>query len=247
MRLIDSHAHLEQVKDLETALERAKAAGVIGVVAVGMGEESNEAILKIGSDHPDFVFPCVGLHPWNLRDEVEPMLKFLEKKIERCTAVGEVGLDFKISKPRDLQVRAFRGVLELATRFEKPLIVHSRWAWREAFDMVREAGARRTVFHWYSGPLETLREILSFGCYVSATPAVAYSEPHRLALAEVPIDRLLLETDSPVKYRGRESSPVDVIGTLKAMSRIKGVDGDELAEATTENAIKFFGLEPYLT
>lgn len=243
MRLIDSHAHLNEVPRVEEELDRAKQAGLVAVIAVGQDENSNEATLKIARRHDGFVFPALGLHPWNLREDVNDMLNFLEKNINGCIALGEVGLDFKYPKPRELQIKAFEGVLDLAARHEKPVIVHSRWAWKEAFEIVKDKGVDRAVFHWYSGPVETLREILSFGCYVSATPAVGYSGPHRLAIRETPLGRLLIETDSPVKYRGIDSRPADVVKTMKAVASLKGVDEAKIAETTTKNAIELFGLE----
>ena len=241
--MIDAHAHLDEVPNLNLELGRARDAGVVAVIAVGSEEKSNEAVLRIARRHPGFVLPALGLHPWSLREDFESTLKSIENNVDECVALGEVGLDFRIQKARELQIEAFKRVLEFARRFRKPVIVHSRWAWREAFELVREGGVKRAVFHWYSGPLETLRELLASGCYISATPAAEYSEPHRLALKEVPLDRLLLETDSPVAYRGMESRPSDVVRVLKAVARLKGVDGNEIADATTENVIGLFGLE----
>lgn len=245
-RLIDVHTHLEEVPNLEEELDRAKAAGVIAVIAVGSDEASNETALEVAKLHEGFVFPALGLHPWDVSEDFEDELRFIEENIDGCVALGEVGLDFKIQKPKKLQVEAFRRVLELASKHEKPPIIHSRWAWRDALDLVNEARIKRAIFHWYSGPLEVLKELLGKGHYVSATPAAEYSGPHRFALREVPLDRLLLETDSPVPYRGSESRPSDVVKTLKAVARLKGVSEDEVASATTANALELFDLEPRL-
>lgn len=241
--MIDGHAHLEDIPNLDLELDRARTNGLVAVIAVGSDEKSNDAVLSISKRHANFVLPALGLHPWNLRDNLEGMVKSIEANIGECVAIGEVGLDFKYQTPKELQIKAFKQVLDLAVRYDKPVIIHSRWAWREAFEMVRDAGARRAVFHWYSGPIDILREILAFGCYVSATPAAEYSEPHRLALKEVPLDKLLLETDSPVKYRGIASTPNDVLKTLRDAAQLKGVDEREIAEATTKNAIRLFDLK----
>ncbi|MFH1821417.1 MAG: TatD family hydrolase [Methanobacteriota archaeon] len=243
MRLIDGHAHLEDAPNLDSEISHAKTNGLVAVIAVGSDEKSNDAVLKISTRYADFVLPAMGLHPWNIRDNVDDMIKSIETNIKKCVAIGEVGLDFKYQTPRELQIEAFKRVLGLATRYDKPVIIHSRWAWKEAFEMVRDASAKRTVFHWYSGPIDILREILTLGCYVSATPAAEYSEPHKLALKEVPLDRLLLETDSPVKYRGTASTPSDVLKTLKAVAQLKGIDEREVAETTTKNAIELFNLK----
>ncbi|MEW6592484.1 MAG: TatD family hydrolase [Candidatus Hadarchaeota archaeon] len=244
-RLVDAHAHLEDIPNIDEEIARAGEAGVIAIVAVGMDEKSNEAALEISCRHQGLVFPALGLHPWNLQEDFAPVLESMERKIDGCVAVGEVGLDFKMQKPKELQVAAFRGVLELAKKHGKPVIVHSRWAWSEAFDIVKEVGVGRVIFHWYSGPMDILREILDLGHLVSATPAVEYSEYHRPVVAEVPLSQLVLETDSPVVYRGRPSRPADVAGVLRAVAKLKGESEERVAEATTENAAKLFNFEKF--
>ncbi|KUO41447.1 MAG: hypothetical protein APZ16_06555 [Candidatus Hadarchaeum yellowstonense] len=243
VELIDGHAHLEEVPNLELELELAKKNNVRAIIAVGSDEGSNQAVLNISRRHSNYVFPALGLHPWNLSDDFDAAVRSIEENIENCIALGEVGLDFKYQTPRELQLKAFGRVLDLALRHDKPLIIHSRWAWREALELVKKAGVGRAVFHWYSGPPDILREILAQGYYVSATPAAEFSEAHRAALKEVPLERLLLETDSPVKYRGVAATPSQVIKTLKAVARLKEVDEAEVAKVTTENAIRLFELK----
>lgn len=243
MRLVDCHAHLAEVSDLDLELQKAREANVQAIVAVGTDGASNELVRQISEKYRGYVFPALGLHPWNLSRDIEKEIQTMEKHVEECIALGEVGLDFKYQTPRELQVRAFSLVLDLAKRYNKPIIVHSRWAWREAFEMVRDAGIRLAVFHWYSGPLDVLHEILTKGYYVSATPAVEFSEAHRRAIMETPLENLLLETDSPVKYRGTASRPIDVVKTLEGVAKLKGVDKTAVAEITTENAIKVFGFK----
>jgi TatD DNase family protein len=242
LRLVDCHAHLEDIPNLDAELEKARAAGVAAIIAVGMDEKSNKLALEFGKRYHGLVFPALGIHPWCLREDFESTLSSIEGDIKGCVALGEIGLDFKMQRPKELQTAAFKGALELGKRFEKPVIVHSRWAWREAFELVKEVGVRRVVFHWYSGPLDILHELLEFGCYVSATPAAAYSEYHIPAIVEVPLDRLLLETDTPVVYRGLKSRPKEVVRALQAVSRLKGVPEEEVAEVTTRNAIELFNL-----
>lgn len=243
MKLVDCHAHLAELPDLDLELEEARKAGVRAIVAVGTDETSNETVRCISRKYNGYVFPAFGLHPWNLSSNIEKEIQSIEKHIEECIALGEVGLDFKYQTSRELQVRAFSLILDLASRYDKPLIVHSRWAWREALEMMKDAGIKRAVFHWYSGPLDVLQEILDEGYRVSATPAVEFSEPHRRAIEVAPLERLLLETDSPVKYRGIPSRPKDVWKTLEGVARLKGVDEVKVAEVTTENAARLFGIK----
>ena len=139
------------------------------------------------------------------------------------------------------------GLLKIAKDHDKPALIHSRYAWRDAFDMVREAGLEKAVFHWYTGTSGVLRDIIDSGYYISVTPAVEYHEEHRRAVKEAPLEKLLLETDCPVVYaRGRENEfkagPADVVRSLKGAAALKGLSEMEIAAATTENAEKLFGV-----
>ena len=130
-------------------------------------------------------------------------------------------------------------------RHDRPALVHSRYAWRDALSLVEEAGATKAVFHWYTGTSSVLREIIERGYYISATPAVEYHEEHRRAVKETPLDRLLLETDCPVVYgRGGagefRSQPADVARSLKGAALLKGMPEEELARNTTDNAVRLF-------
>ena len=252
-QLIDTHSHLEQIEDLDTALVRAGKAGIIAIIGVGSDYESNRKILQLAEDHGDLVYPSLGWHPWQLGEsDLERDLEFIEANINRAVAIGEVGLDYH-KKVRDraekgLQKRVFRELLQIARKYDKPVIVHSRYAWRDAFDIVSEAQLNKVVFHWYTGPSSVLRDIILHGYYLSATPSVEYHEEHRRAIREIPLEQLLLETDSPVVYgRGREfefeSRPADVLRSLRGAAALKGLDEASIAEATTNNAVKLFRLK----
>jgi TatD DNase family protein len=108
--------------------------------------------------------------------------------------------------------------------------------------MVKERRIEKAVFHWYSGSLSLLDEILSRGYFISATPALAYSPPHREAIKRAPIERILLETDTPVSYQGKEARPKDVLVSLEEVARLKSLDRAMVAEQTTADASRFFGI-----
>jgi TatD DNase family protein len=126
-------------------------------------------------------------------------------------------------------------------------MIHSRYAWKDAFDMVKESGVERAVFHWYTGTSSVLRDIVENGYYLSATPAVEYHDEHRRAIKEIPTERLMLETDCPVTYRRGteeefEARPADVLRVLKGVSAMRGIDEETLAGTTTANARRFLGI-----
>lgn len=239
--LIDVHAHLEELTDLPEALSNAKASGVKGIVAVGMDLDSNRKTLEISRLNRGFVFPAIGYHPWRIEeDEIEDNLSFIENSIQECIALGEIGLDYKGRVKKELQWEVLEKILTLALKWDKPVILHCRFSHERTYEMVAKRGIKRALFHWYSGPIDLLEKILESGYFISATPALAYSPFHQEAIKKTPPERILLETDTPVSYQGKESRPEDVRITLKEVARLKGLDLLRVAKETTLNAIQFF-------
>lgn len=253
LRLVDTHAHLDQIENLDVILRDASDAGVVAIVAVGEGFDSNQKILGISHQYKSLVYPALGLHPGRLGQmkpsDIERTVHQIEDNIKEAVAIGEVGLDYdkrvRASASKDYQQAVFGDLMELAKKYAKPAIIHSRYAWKDALTVAVQRGVKEAVFHWYTGPSNVLRDILTEGYYISATPASEYHAEHRRAVREAPLPKLLLETDSPVEY-GRESrytsAPRDVRRSLVAASAIKGIEETMVAEQTTENAIRLFGI-----
>ena len=241
--MIDCHAHLNEVGDPAGVIQRARQAGLTGIVAVGMEVPSNQATLELARRYPDFVHPALGYHPWSITPEgVEANLGFIREHLQECVALGEVGLDYQAKAKKKLQQEVFARLLDLAAEADLPVIVHTRFSQARAHRMLREADIGKAVFHWYSGPLEVLEQILADGYLISATPALAYSPPHQAAMAAAPLDRILLETDTPVTYQDLVSEPAHLLITLKELSRVKNLDSEEVAAVTTATARRFFGM-----
>jgi TatD DNase family protein len=251
LRIIDTHAHLDEINNLDAALRDALQVGVMAIVAVGTGYDSNRRVLEIAQKHKGFVYPALGLHPWELTRldsaGVERTLHQIEDGIGQGVAVGEVGLDY-VKRVKDIvskerQKAVLGELMGLAVKYRKPVIIHSRYAWRDALTQATESGVEEAVFHWYTGPSSVLRDIIANGYFISATPAAEYHAEHRRAVREAPLPKLFLETDSPVEY-GRESrytsAPGDVRRSLSAAAEIRGVEEAALAEQTTQNAVRFF-------
>jgi len=253
-KLIDTHAHLDELSNLDLALEEAEKAGVIAIVAVGSNHQSNIKTLEISQKHCRFVYPALGLHPWELGNlgtlEIDDNLRFIEQNIASAVAVGEIGLDYdkrvvKVAS-KELQKEVLNQLLNIAKKHSKPAIIHSRYAWKDALYLIQDIGIGKAVFHWFTGFSSVLRGIIDGGYFISATPAAEYHEEHRRAVREAPLQKLLLETDCPVTY-GREtrykSKPADVLRDVEAVSKLKGIAEIEIAEQTTRNAINFFSLD----
>ena len=254
-QLIDTHAHLEEIKNLKKALASARAANIMAVVGVGSDYDSNRKVLDFAQVYSGFIYPALGLHPGLLKSsEIDYNLEFIEAHIDEAVAIGEVGLDYhkkvRAVADKDLQQHALREVLKIAKVHEKPVIIHSRYAWQDSLNLVEEAQLEKVVFHWYTGTSSVLRGIVSHGYFISATPAVEYHEEHRRAVKEIPVERLLLETDSPVVYRRGsefeyESEPAHVLRVLNGVARLRGMSEAQIAEVTTDNALKFFCLQKF--
>jgi TatD DNase family protein len=245
LAMIDTHAHLNEIDPIDPAIQRAKQNSITGIVAVGMDLESNRVTLDLADRFPGFVYPAIGFHPWSIQaDNIEANLSAIEDNLAACIALGEVGLDYKAKVKKPVQWEVFSRLLTMAKKYNRPVIIHSRFSHQRSHQMVADGGIEKAVFHWYSGPLEILKEIIDNGYYVSATPALVYSPPHQAAIEAAPIERILVETDSPVEYRGRVVEPADLAITLKELSRIKRMPAAVVTRITTSNAERFFDLRP---
>ncbi len=253
MNIIDSHAHLDQLEDPYRELENAFALGVRAVITMGVDLLSNQRNIKIQkkAQHPP-VFLALGLHPGNIKtEEIEENLGFISRHASEAVAIGEIGLDYwykwvrKDEIKKKEQQEVFSRQLKIALESDLPVVIHSRGAWKDCLRLAREAGIKKANFHWYSGPIKYLEEILSSGYYISAGPALAYSQPLQEAVRYAPLERILLETDTPVFYRtspeaGFQAVPKDVWKTLDLISSVLGRPQEELAEIFFNNTLAFF-------
>lgn len=257
MPIIDSHAHLDHIDDIEGAMKRACKEGVEAVITVSSELESCRKNLAIKEKFSEpKVYLALGMHPSDAdQTQVDQCIELMKENQGQLTAVGEVGLDFwykwvrKDKEKKDEQRLVFRKQLEAASDLNLPAIVHTRGTWREAFDTVKDIGLKKAEFHWYSGPLDVLDDILSEGYMVSTAPSVAYSPQSREAMNHAPIEQTLIETDSPVFFKNRDSDelgfqaePKDVFRTLDAYCTLKNIDKDKALEILNNNARTFFNL-----
>jgi TatD DNase family protein len=245
--VIDTHAHLDACGDTaEAVIARARAAGVQRIVTVGTGAESCRAALALADAH-DGVFAALGIHPHQAADgesleEVRALLAH-----PRAVAVGETGLDFyRDWAPRERQHELFAEQLALAAELRKPVVIHSRAAGAETLRALERFDGT-VVLHCFSSP-DLLPTALDRGWYVSFAGNVTYPKAPELreAAREVPVDRLLAETDSPYlapqPVRGRTNEPANVVHTLRALAEVVGVEPEELERRIEENATRAFDL-----
>ncbi|WP_455368414.1 TatD family hydrolase [[Eubacterium] cellulosolvens] len=242
MMLIDTHAHLEEIDDINNVIQRAKMNNIIAIIAVGSTIKSNSEILSLASKYSGLIYPSIGIHPIAAETDIKTALTQIISNINHCFAIGEVGLDYQYDINKTKQKEIFENMLQISKKFGKPVSLHSRKAWDDVFSLVHTMGISKAVFHWYSGPNEVLKKILDNGYFISATPAVWDSPKHRNAIEIAPVESILLETDTPVKYKGVPSEPSDVTKVLSMVAKIKNISIDKLADITTNNACKLFGI-----
>jgi len=241
--MIDTHAHMNEIDEIEQTIQRAKSVGINRIVAVGMDIASNKKTLSLAHQFPGIIYPAIGYHPWSITMKgIDDSLAFIKDNLASCIALGEVGLDYKTRMKKNIQWEVFARVLSIAKNSDRPVIVHSRFSHKRTHQMVREAGIENAVFHWYSGPLEILGRVIEDGYFISATPALAYSLPHQAAIKRAPIEQILLETDAPVEYQGKVSEPADLVVTLREVSHLKGLEFSKVKCITTANAERLFDI-----
>jgi TatD DNase family protein len=258
--LIDSHAHIDLAefnKDRDRVLERARQQGVRAVINVGLDAESSRKSLAIAKKY-DYVFVAVGCHPHEAARMKEGDLKSLAELTgdSRVVAIGEIGLDFyRNLSPRQSQIEAFQKQLDLAVELGLPVVVHCRQAHKEVYDILRAwvkaspaDNDRRGVIHCFSGDIDMARRYIELGFYISLAGSVTYPSAGELVevARELPLDRLLLETDcpflAPQAYRGKRNEPAYMVSTAERVADIRQAPLEAVAEATARNTIELFRL-----
>lgn len=256
MTIIDTHAHLDHLENLDQVLKNAVEAGVEAIVAVSMDFNSCRKNLEIKKKtRQPRIALGMGMHPSEAnRQDVGACLDLIRANAKELSVVGEIGLDFwykwvrKDEAKKSEQREVFRVFLELAKELDLPAVIHSRGAWRECLETAQSVGVRKAVFHWYSGPVDVLNDIVKQGYFVSTTPSVAYSPQSREAITNAPIEQTLIETDCPVHFKDPETEekfqaqPRDVARTLKAYCALKQIDEDKALAILNKNAREFFGI-----
>jgi TatD DNase family protein len=256
---VDAHAHLEIVTntapdspEIGKVLADAKSVGIDRIVQVGYSAEQSEWGVKLAEHWPN-VLAAVALHPNEapIVADLEADLAIIEKLAThpRVRAIGETGLDFFRTEPalQERQKYSFRRHIELAKRVDKALVIHDRDAHRAVLDLLIEGAPAKTIFHCYSGDAEMARECIEKGYILSFAGTLTFKNAPALreAVKLVPLDQLLVETDSPflapMPHRGSLNTPAQIPTILRFMADERGEDVDELATAISNNCERLFG------
>jgi TatD DNase family protein len=244
--LFDSHCHLDPEHAAET-VAAAQAAGVAALLTVGCDRASSETAIAVAAEH-DGVWATVGLHPHEARFGVATIVDLLDAP--KVLAVGECGLDYHYEhSPRADQRVAFAAQIGLAHERDLPLVVHTREAWDETFEILAAEGPpRRTIFHCFTGGVAEAERCLELGGYLSFSGIVTFNSAAdvREAARRCPADRLLVETDSPylapVPHRGRRNQPAFVTHVVDTLATVRGETVEELTRTTWQSTVIAFSV-----
>ncbi|GHO44604.1 TatD family hydrolase [Ktedonospora formicarum] len=254
--LTDSHTHIDTIRfqeDREDVIQRAIEGGVTRMIDPGCDLASSQAALQLAQEHPGVIFAGVGVHPHDASTytaEVEAQLRALTKEPE-VVAIGEFGLDYyRMLTPRDTQRTVFCAHLDLAREYDLPCIIHVRDSHEDVTELLRAHGkGLRGVFHCFSGTVQQAEECLSTcpGFVLSfAGPLTKQGNELPEVARMVPLDRVMVETDSPYLVpkpeRSRRNEPLFVRHTAQKLADIRGMTLEEIAQVTTQNAIRLFSL-----
>lgn len=253
--IFDTHAHYnsrQYEEDRDQVLQGLKEAGVEKVVNVAAEWESLEATLKLTQEYP-FVYGTVGIHPDHVGELNPEKLEIIRRmsREDKILAIGEIGLDYHwMVSPREVQKEWFIRQLELAKEEKLPVVIHSRDAARDTYEIMRDvhAGSTNGVLHCYSGSVEMAREYVKLGYYLGIGGVVTFRNAKVLkrVVEEIPLSHMVLETDcpylSPVPYRGKRNSSDRLTYVADAIASIKGCDREDVEGITWENAHRLYGL-----
>ncbi|MFW6147990.1 MAG: TatD family hydrolase [Thermodesulfobacteriota bacterium] len=252
---VDSHAHLDMEQfdaDRDEIVRRAVDADVSQVVTVGIDVDSSLKAIALADIYSP-LFAAVGIHPHNADAAGVQDLKRIESlsSREKVVAIGEIGLDFyRNLSSKDKQRKRFMQQLAIAGRCGLPAIIHARESYEEVLDVLSSfnTSSLTGVIHCFSGTIDFAQEFIKMNFFISISGTVTFSKENRLheVAARIPLDKMLLETDSPflspVPYRGRRNEPCRVIHTAQKVADIRGISFEEIGVQTSKNTRQLFGL-----
>jgi TatD DNase family protein len=256
--LVDSHCHLDFpdfAHELDAVVARARAAGIGRIVTISTRVKKHAQVLAIAEKFPD-VFCSVGTHPHNAQEEPDVDAKTLIAlaKHAKIVAIGEAGLDYHYdNSPRDAQMMSLRQHIAAARETGLPLVIHSRDCDADMAQILTQEsgkGAFPAVLHCFTGGRDLAMRAIELGLHVSFTGILTFKRSNdlRAIAAELPAERILVETDAPylapLPFRGKRNEPAYVVETAKVLAQTRGVTPEEIARQTTENFFRLFSKVP---
>jgi TatD DNase family protein len=253
--LFDTHAHLNAIQyndDLQEVINRALEEGVSNIVVVGFDRPTISRAIELVEQYP-FIYAAVGWHPVDAIDMTEEDLQMIEQLAAhpKVVALGEMGLDYYWDKsPKEVQKEVFRKQIALAKKVKLPIIIHNREATADIIEILKEENAAEVggVMHCFTGSVEVAKQCIDMNFYISFGGPVTFKnakKPKEVA-KEIPLEHLLIETDCPYltphPFRGKRNEPSYVKYVAEAIAELKGISFEEVAQKTSDNAKKLFGI-----
>lgn len=250
--IIDSHAHYDDEafeEDRDNLLKSMQDNGIEKIINVGANIKGSQASIALSEQYP-FIYVAVGVHPSDTEELDEEKMAWLKEvsKKEKVVAIGEIGLDYYWPEPdREIQKKWFIRQMEMAQEVNLPVIIHSRDAAQDTIEILKQFPANG-VIHCYSYTKESAKEFLKMGYYFGIGGVLTFKNAKKLkeAVMEIPMDRILLETDSPYlapePNRGKRNSSLNIPYVVKELAQLKGITEEEVINITTENTKRLFHL-----
>ncbi|MBQ3054305.1 MAG: TatD family hydrolase [Clostridia bacterium] len=254
--LFDSHAHLDDSKfdaDREKVILSMQESGVSYIANIGYDLESSRRSIVLAKRYP-FIYAVVGVHPHDVENLTEADILELKElaKSDKVVAIGEIGLDYYYdNSPRDLQKKWFERQIELALELKLPIVIHNRDSNSDCMEILRKYPVKKIggIMHCYSGSAQMAKEVIDMGLCLSFAGPVTFKNNRRgvEAVAEVPLSKILIETDcpylAPEPVRGTRNDSRNVKLVAEKVAEIKGISFEEVAKVTTENAKRVYRIK----
>lgn len=250
--MIDAHCHLEQDtyrKDLDQVIELCKKEGLKALVTVCANPKDFDRSLEIVDKYKNYVFLCASIHPEFIKEvtpkQVDEYFDRLKENKKKLVAIGETGLDFWWVKEgiwRDKQKELFIQHIELSKELRKPLVIHCRDAFEDIFRILKNEDAKQVMLHLFSGH-KFIDRVIENDWWISVGPILLRSKNHKKIVKKIPLEKIMLETDSPWFGNNQErNTPISVIEVANRIAEIKGENIVYVSDMTDRNSIRFFSL-----
>jgi TatD DNase family protein len=251
LKLVDVHAHLSDSSfetDLDQVILKARETGLAAIVDCGLGLEGGFKSISISERFKGYVYSTIGIdYGAPFSENLEKIVQLVFNNASRIIGIGEVGLDYYIVKKSEDRVKLaefFETFIALADRLNLPLIVHSRSAGKDAIRILAEKNARRVLMHAFDGKASYAMKGVEAGFFFSIPPSIVRSSQKQKLVDRLPLENLMLESDSPVLGVDpfKRNEPANIVFSLREIARIKRLDPEIVAEETSRNACRLFGL-----
>ncbi|CAH2254413.1 deoxyribonuclease tatdn3-A [Pelobates cultripes] len=256
---VDCHCHItaqEFMQDTEEVIDNSRKNGVQALVCVTEHSGEFERLINLSERFPDFVMPCLGIHPIQSDTEgqrsvtmkdLEPVLAQFEKYKDQLVAIGEIGLDFTpwlapTQEQRDEQLKVFKMQLDIAKRLDLPVNIHSRSAGRQTIAFLKEQDVHKVLLHNFAGRPSVALEGVHAGYFFSFPPAITRNDQRAKLIKQIPLENICLETDSPSlgPCKEKRNIPSNICIPCDYIASVKGLQPDSVREVTTQNAMRLF-------